>query len=170
MSLPFPEPTTPIEDQREVLLGYLAFYRSVLIDKLDGLDEEALRGSTLPSGWSPLELLNHLTHVECRWLEWGFLGRDVEDPWGDNRDRRWYVDPKISYEELVQRLHEQAALSDAVVRTHSLDEVGAPSERWDGEPPAELGRILLHLLSEYARHLGHLDIVRELADGRIGER
>ncbi len=44
MSLPFPEPTTPIEDPREVLLGYLAFYRSVLVDKLHGLDDEALSG------------------------------------------------------------------------------------------------------------------------------
>jgi hypothetical protein len=35
-------------------------------------------------------------------------------------------------------------------------------------PPA-LERILLHLLQEYARHLGHLDIVSELADGGIGE-
>ena len=70
----------------------------------------------------------------------------------------------------MQRLRDQAARSDAVVRAHDLDEIGAPSERWDGEPPAALGRILLHLLSEYARHVGHLDIVRELADGRTGER
>ncbi len=30
-------------------------------------------------------------------------------------------------------------------------------------------RILFHLLQEYARHLGHLDIVSELAEGQIGE-
>lgn len=169
MSLPFPEPTTPIEDPREVLLGYLAFYRSVLIAKLDGLDDESLRVSSLPSGWSPLELLNHLIHVERRWLEWGFLGLDVGDPWGDNRDGRWHVDTDVTHEELVERLRDQAARSDAVVRSHALEEVGVPGERWDGEPPATLGRILLHLMSEYARHVGHLDIVRELADGRTGE-
>jgi uncharacterized damage-inducible protein DinB len=169
MSLPFPEPTTPNDDQREVLLDYLAFYRSVLVDKLEGLDEEALRVSRLPSGWSPLELLNHLIHVERRWLEWGFEGRDVGDPWGDNRDGRWHVDPGLSLELLVVRLHEQAERSDAVIRAHDLTETGAPGERWEGDPPAALGRILLHLLQEYARHVGHLDIVRELADGRTGE-
>ncbi len=93
MSLPFPEPTTPNDDQRDVLLGYLAFYRSVLVDKLTGLDDEALRVSTLPSGWTPIELLNHLIHVERRWLEWGFEGLDVGDPWADNRDGRWHVEP-----------------------------------------------------------------------------
>ena len=169
MSLPFPEPTTPIDDEREVLLGYLAFYRSVLLDKLDGLDDQALRVSRLPSGWSPLELLNHLTHVEMRWLEWGFEGRDVEDPWGDGLDGRWHVEPELTLKLLAGRLHEQAARSEAVVRRHDLTETGAPGERWEGEPPAGLGRILLHLLQEYARHVGHLDIVREFADGRTGE-
>jgi uncharacterized damage-inducible protein DinB len=169
-SLPFPEPTTPVESLREVLLGYLAFYRSVLLDKLDGLDEEALRESRLPSGWSPLELLNHLTHVERRWLEWGFEGRRLDDPWADTRDDRWYVDPDLDLATLAARLREQAARSEAVARSHDLAETGAPGERWEGEPPAELGRILLHLVQEYARHVGHLDIVRELADGRTGER
>ena len=166
MSLPFPEPTTPIDDQREVLLGYLAYYRSVLVEKIEGLDDEALRASRLPSGWSPVELLNHLTHVELRWLEWGFEGRDVGDPWDDHRDGRWHVAPDLTLPQLVTRLNEQAARSEAVVRAHDLAESGAPGERWEGEPPATLGRILLHLLQEYARHVGHLDIVHELAGGR----
>ena len=166
MSLPYPEPTSPNDDQREVLLDYLAYYRSVLLVKLEGLDDEALRGSRLPSGWSPLELLNHLTYVERRWLEWGFEGADVGDPWGDNRDGRWHVAPDVTLEHLVAELHQQAARSDAVIRRHDLSETGQPGERWDGASPAELGRILLHLLQEYARHVGHLDIVRELADDR----
>ncbi len=32
-----------------------------------------------------------------------------------------------------------------------------------------LERVLLHLVQEYARHAGHLDIVREFIDGTIGE-
>jgi uncharacterized damage-inducible protein DinB len=170
MSLPFPDPTTPIDDRREVLLGYVAYFRSVLVEKLDGLDEEELRGSRLPSGWSPIELLNHLIHVERRWLEWGFEGRDVGDPWGDWRDGRWYVAPDVTLDDLAHRLRDQAERSDAVVRAHDLSDVGAPGERWDGEPPATLERVLLHLVQEYARHVGHLDVVRELAEGRTGER
>jgi hypothetical protein len=47
--------------------------------------------------------------------------------------------------------------------------VGKPSERWDGHDPPTLERILFHLLQEYARHLGHLDIVTELATGQAQE-
>jgi hypothetical protein len=47
--------------------------------------------------------------------------------------------------------------------------VGQPGERWASQPPATLERVLFHLLHEYARHLGHLDIVTELAGGQTGE-
>jgi len=47
--------------------------------------------------------------------------------------------------------------------------VGKPGERWAGADPATLERVLFHLLQEYARHLGHLDIVVELATGLSGE-
>ena len=47
-----------------------------------------LRSSRLPSGWTPLELVKHLRYVELRWLEWGFEGRDVGDPWGDREGDR----------------------------------------------------------------------------------
>ncbi len=53
--------------------------------------------------------------------------------------------------------------------THDLDEVGEPGERWDGADPPTLERVLFHLLQEYARHVGHLDIVAELAGGSTGE-
>ena len=91
MSPPFPEPTAPAADRSEVLVRYLDYFREVLLAKLDGLPDDALRTSRLPSGWAPIELAKHLTFVEMRWLEWGFEGRAVDDPWGDRRDDRWYV-------------------------------------------------------------------------------
>ena len=169
MSRPFPEPTNPRTSRAEVLLEYLAYFRSVLADKLGGLSDADLRGSRLASGWSPLALLKHLTFVERRWLEWGFEGRDVADPWGDSVDGRWTVTDDESLAELVAALAVQAEVSQVIVRDHQLSDVGQPSERWDGEPPATLERILLHLLQEYARHVGHLDVVRELIDGTTGE-
>jgi hypothetical protein len=57
----------------------------------------------------------------------------------------------------------------AVIAAHDLDEAGQPGERWHGEPPATLERVLFHVLQEYARHLGHLDIVCELAGAGSGE-
>ena len=151
------------------MLAYLDYFRSVVLDKLDGLDDADLRTSRLPSGWTPLELLQHLVFVERRWLVWGFLGRPMADPWGDRRDDRWHIAAGVGLPDLVAALSEQAAVTREIVETHDLAEVGQPSERWSGAPPATLERVLLHLLQEYARHVGHLDIVRELVDGRVGE-
>jgi uncharacterized damage-inducible protein DinB len=165
----FPSPTAPAASRAEVHLRYLDYFRAVLVAKLEGLPETELRSSRLPSGWSPLELLKHVTHVEARWLEWGFEGRDIGEPWGDQRDGRWHVSPDDSLPDLVGALEDQAARSRTIVQAHRLNEVGQPGERWDGAPPATLERVLLHLLQEYARHVGHLDVVRELIDGRVGE-
>jgi uncharacterized damage-inducible protein DinB len=166
---PFPSPSTTIADRAQVFLTYLDYFRSRLIDKLEALPERELRSSRLASNWTPVELIHHVRHVERRWLEWGFLGLDVEDPWADNRDDRWYVSPDLSVADLVDGLRAQAARTREIVESHDLAEVGLPGERWDGDEPPTLERILFHLLQEYARHTGHLDIVSELATGSYGE-
>jgi len=167
VSAPFPEPMQPMSS-REALISYLDHFRARVIEKVDALEVDQRGVSHLPSGWTPLELVRHLTYVERRWLVWGFLGEDVGDPWGDQRDGRWSVgdlDPATVVRELI----EQGVTTGRVVRGHDLDEVGAPSERWEGQPPATLERVLLHLLQEYARHLGQLDVVVELVAGELGE-
>jgi uncharacterized damage-inducible protein DinB len=169
MSVPFPEPTTPVTSRAAVFLGYLDYFRSQLVTRLTALPAGELRRSRLPSGWTPIELLRHLTCVELRWLEWGFEGSDVGDPWADDRDGRWYVADDRTLEDLLAELHAQAARTRAVVESHDLAEIGQPGDRWDGADPASLERILFHLLQEYARHVGHLDIVSEIAGGPTGE-
>ena len=169
MSAPFPEATTPAASRAEVFLRYLDYFRSRLVSKLQTLPDDELQRSRLPSGWTPLELAKHLRYVELRWLEWGFEGRDVGDPWGDSEGGRWRVDPDETLATLLAGLREQAARSQAIVEAHDLDEVGKPGERWDGADPATMERVLFHLMQEYARHVGHLDIVTELATGRSGE-
>ena len=169
MAPEFPSPTHPATSRSEVFLRYLDYFRAVLVDKVADLPEHELRTSRLPSGWSPVELVRHLTYVERRWLVWGFEGRDVPDPWGDSRDGRWYVGTDVTLRELLGELDTQAEETRRVVESHDLAETGAPGERWDGEEPATLERVLFHLVQEYARHAGHLDVVRELVDGRTGE-
>jgi hypothetical protein len=70
---------------------------------------------------------------------------------------------------LLAGLRDQAARTRAIVESHDLDDAGKPGDRWDGADPATLERVLFHLLQEYARHLGHLDVVVELATGQSGE-
>jgi hypothetical protein len=169
MSLPFPSPTVPRDSRAEVFLGYLDYFRAVVVDKLDGLPDAVLRGHRLPSGWVPLAVLKHLVHMERRWIVWGFEGEPVAQPWADSRDGRWFLAAEDTLPDLVAALRRQAARTRAVVQAHDLSEAGRPGERWEGAPPATLERVLFHVLQEYARHAGHLDIVRELIDGTVGE-
>jgi uncharacterized damage-inducible protein DinB len=168
-SVPFPECTTPAGSRTEVFLRYLDYFRSRLVGKLAELPEEDLRRSRLPSGWRPLELLKHLRYVERRWLVWGFEGEGVSDPWGDSVDGHWHVGDDESLDDLTKALARQAERSRAIIEAHDLAEVGQPGERWSGNDPATLERVLFHLLQEYARHVGHLDIVCEIATGGTGE-
>ena len=165
----FPSPTLPIPSRAEVFVTYLDYFRSGVIARVEGLYEVESRSSRVASGWTPLELLRHLTFVEMRWLEWGFEGRGVAEPWGDNHDGRWHVRAEESLGELTSALQAQGERSRSVIESHDLSEIGQPGPRWNGAEPPTLERILFHLLQEYARHLGHLDIVAELADGSVGE-
>jgi uncharacterized damage-inducible protein DinB len=182
MTVPYFSSTTdPGSSEAEVFLRYLEYFRSQLAVRLTGMPEVALRTSRLPSGWTPIELLQHLIYVERRWLEWGFEGREIGDPWADERDERrsgekradgdrhWYVPDEITLDELLEALDAQAGRTAAIVGAHDLSDVGQPGERWGGNDPATLERVLFHVLQEYARHTGHLDVVSELAGGPVGE-
>jgi uncharacterized damage-inducible protein DinB len=164
------EPPRSLEDPREILLQQLSFYRATLLSKLDGLSEDQLTTSILPSGWSPLGLLKHLVFVERRWMQWGFEAEQVPDPWGDHdpRSEGWLLQPDDSLYVLTERLGQIAIRTEAVVSQAELTERARLGGRFSTDPPT-LGWILAHLLQEYARHVGHLDVVRELMDGSVGE-
>jgi uncharacterized damage-inducible protein DinB len=176
MTPPLSEPPKHLGDQTQLFLEYLDYYREVVARKLDGLSEDELRTSRLPSGWTPLELLKHLVYMERRWLRWGFTAEPVDAPWGDNAgddpEAGWQVGPDETLGLLVASLHAGGRRTREIVTAASgLDQPAALGGRFaDGssEPPT-LVWILFHVLQEYARHAGHLDIVRELADGETGE-
>ncbi|MBB2942672.1 putative damage-inducible protein DinB [Actinoplanes lutulentus] len=169
MSIEFPSPSVPADGRAEVFVRYLDYYRETLLSKVAELSSLELRTSRLPSGWTPLELLKHLRHVERRWIVWGFEGVLVPDPWADRRDDRWHVSPAETLESLTAELREQGSHTSSVALSHDLSEVGRPGPRWDGAAPATLERVLFHLLQEYARHTGHIDVVTELAGSPVGE-
>lgn len=162
----FPEPNAPAASRADVFLTYLGYFRARMVEKVRSLPAGEQRSSRLPSGWTPLELLNHIRHVERRWIEWRFEGHPLTDPWADERNGRWHAPGPL--EELVAALEAQAEHTESVVRSTDLSARGEPGPGWQGEP-ATLERILFHLLQEYARHLGHLDIAVELAGSRPGE-
>jgi uncharacterized damage-inducible protein DinB len=164
----FPEPRGGLSDPASLFARYLAFYRETVVRKALSLSDEAQRTSVLPSGWTPLEMLSHLAHMERRWMVWGFLGEDVAEPWGDRAEDRWHVRDDVSMSDVVAMLHEVGDKTTAVLAEHSLDEVAPPGPRFEHETPS-LSWICFHVLQEYARHAGHLDVAVELAGGEVGE-
>lgn len=165
------EPPRHLGEPAAVLAAQLELHRARLLRAVEGLTEAQLRTSLLPSGWTLLELLVHLTAVERRWLVWGFRGEPVADPWRDaGRDGRWRVPAGATPQDVVAGLRAQWQVSRAVVAGVPLTARAATGGRFARpEDAPTLGWILLHLLQETARHVGHADVVRELLDGRVGE-
>ena len=150
---------------------YLEWVRSDIIDGVVGLTDEDQRTPRVSSNWTPIELLSHVLHMEQRWFVWGFLGDPVAEPWGDwdvadpgSQDGRWQVPLTVTAEDLAERLRAIGARTTAILREHPLDAVAATGGRFTDDPPT-LEWICFHVLAEYARHAGHLDIVVELGTG-----
>jgi uncharacterized damage-inducible protein DinB len=161
--------TPPAWDERSQLTTFLDYARDTARAKCEGVSQEDARKAPLPG--SPLMTLcgviNHLRWVEYWWFQVIFLGEEDEGPWTDedpDREMRIAVDVPIS--DLLARYEEQSARYRKLVAGHSLDDTAERTIR-DGRHP-DLRWILLHLVEETARHNGHLDILRELADGRTG--
>ncbi|MFC8722101.1 DinB family protein [Kitasatospora sp. NPDC057198] len=163
-------PGVEVSDPHGLLLGYLDWYRHALMRKVAGLSDDQLRTPVEPLGWSPLGLIKHLGWVERRWMRWGFAAEDLlaYPPGGDEAE--WNVPAEQptgsvldAYRAEVER--SRALAADAVLTDSAR--IGGRFRRPEDAPT--LGRILFHLLQEYARHVGQLDVARELIDGQTGE-
>jgi uncharacterized damage-inducible protein DinB len=167
------EPQPGPRDEAGLFAEYVGFFRQTVVEKCRSLPEPELRRPLLPSGWTPLELLQHLAYMERRWFTWGFRGEAVPDPWGDSQgspDASWHVPADRSLEDVLTMLDDQAARTAAVLADAPLDAVAATTGRFaDAEQVPNLRWICFHVLQEYARHAGHLDVVVELAGGHVGE-
>jgi uncharacterized damage-inducible protein DinB len=158
------DPPATESDPRKLLLRYLDWYREALLRKVEGLSDERLRAPVDPLGWSPLGLIQHLGWVERRWMRWGFAAEDVR-PYPDDE---WRADAPTS--QVLTTYQAEVARSRELAITHPLDAPSRIGGRFrDAATAPTLGRILFHLLQEYARHVGHLDVARELIDGVTGE-
>lgn len=155
-------------DPGRLLVGYLRWYRAALLRKLDGLTDAQLRTPLPPMGWAPLALVQHLGWMEQRWLVWGFRGERVPARPVGGVAAEWRVGRPAA--EVLAEYAARTARSDAVLDAAAFTDPSAVGGRFTAAATAPpLGRILVHMVQEYARHVGQLDIVRELVDGRTGE-
>ena len=159
--------------ERVALLRYLAAQRVAVLAVVDGLDEVSLRRSVVPSGWTSLGLLEHLGHAERFWAQAVLAGEVAALPWNGEPEGEW--DPGAALisahetAEVIAFYRDQCARTDAVVAGLELDDRPPGVHRADlPARVADVREVLLHLIEETARHAGHLDIARELLDGRTG--
>jgi uncharacterized damage-inducible protein DinB len=152
-------------DERTTLLGLLRRQRDLVAWKVRDVPDEVLRSVATPTGLTLHGVVRHLTNVERSWIRDVFAGETglTYDWTEDDPDGELHVPKNIAMAELLADYAAEAERCDAVIAAAgSLDEVSAQRD-------SSLRWILLHLVEETARHLGHLDLLREQADGGVGE-
>ena len=163
---------SPTGDERELLPGYLQWQRETFVLKCEGLDAEQLaRQSLPPSRISLLGLIRHLSDVERYWFRDVMAGLDAPRRYRspDDIDGEWtgaLADPAL-VDEAWARWREEAAWGDRFIAEATDFDVLSRRERDGGR--LNLRTVVLHLIEEYARHIGHADILREQIDGRVGQ-
>ena len=148
---PLPEANS---DERELLLGWLTWLREAVLRKIDGLNEVGARWTPDGKLISLLGIVNHVTHVEWRWIE----GEETE-----RLDVEFRPDAELTVASAVAAYRARGASTNAYVRATPLTQ---PTRNDDG---TDLRFVVLHLINETARHAGHADATRELLDGVTGE-
>ena len=163
-------------DEVAAVLGELDRVRSYIAWKCGGLDAAGLRATLGPSTMTLGGLLKHLALVEDAHFAKLMFNREPGPPW-DGVD--WDADPDWEWRTAADDTPEQlmSGWEQAVDRSRAivadaladggLDHVGAYVSS-NGESP-NLRRMLLDLIEEYARHVGHADLIRESVDGLTGE-
>jgi hypothetical protein len=155
--------------EREALLGYLDSQRRHVLGILEGLSEDDLRRPVLPTGWSCVQLVNHLTFDDERFWFQGVVAADpavIAEVDGAEEDG-WHIDPDASPSSILRGYQKQIERSNELLAQTELD---APPGWWPsffGEWRLDDTReVILHVLVETSVHAGHLDAARELIDGK----
>ncbi|HWS58238.1 MAG TPA: DinB family protein [Actinotalea sp.] len=152
--------------ETRALLSTLDAQRRHVLGILEGLSDADLRRAVLPSGWSCLGLVRHLAlDVERFWFRAVVAGERVELESGDGA---WRVGADVPAQAVLDLYRREARLADAIIEATPLDAAPAwwPADVFGDLPRRDLRETALHVITETACHAGHLDVVRELIDGR----
>ncbi len=148
------------DDERVLLVQWLDYLRGGVIRKADGLDDERARWTPDGHLLSVVGIINHLTRVEWRWIDGGFLGAEVA------RDESEFRPAALPVADAVAAYEARGAATNAIILEGPLTR---RAEQASWAKGADLRFVALHLLNETARHAGHADATRELMDGAVGE-
>lgn len=165
-------------DEAATLLGYLDYQRCTLAWKCRGLGAAGMRAATAASTMTLGGLLMHMAYVEDHWsarVLWD-RGKNSQPPWDTvdwdaDVDWEWNQSHARTPEDIIAIWRASVDRSDQLFR-RAVTEIGlggAAREVWPDESAPSVRWILAHLVEEYARHIGHADLLREAVDGTTGE-
>lgn len=156
--------------EKQSLHASLDRIRDAMLWKLEGLSDDQIRRPMVPSGTTLLGLVKHEGSVEFGWFCETFEHESEWIPWdpsdcdGDAR-----IGPDETTAEVLAYFERSRVATDRVIRTVDLDQrVATVPGMWTGAD-VSLRWIMVHVLEGAARHAGHMDIMRELIDGQVGE-
>ena len=141
--------------------AWLTHLRESAIFKLEGLDADQLRWRPKPDANSLGAIVVHLGYAERLWVRVFFAGQAMDMTW---RQHMFELPDGWTVDEVVGFYRAETTAADAVLDTAPSFDVAAASEA----RPTTLRWVVTHVIEETARHVGHMDITRELLDGRTG--
>ncbi|HEY1827368.1 MAG TPA: DinB family protein [Acidimicrobiales bacterium] len=160
LHVPRPSETAPA-DEMTMTRGWLTHLRESALFKLEGLDDEQLRWRPAPTANSLGVIVVHLGYSERLWLRAVFAGEEMDMGW---RQHMFELPDGWSVDDVAAFYRAETTAADAVLdgaASFDLPSLGPLR-------PTTLRWAVLHLIEETARHAGHMDITRELLDGRTG--
>jgi hypothetical protein len=173
-----PRETGPtLGDERTTLVEQMRCARITLEMKCEGLDASAMAQRAVPpSTMSLLGLVRHLAEMERATFREMMAGQDVPKLYCSDTDRDADFDGAVADPEVVAQAWaawraEVAFAERFVAEAESLDITGDDplNKHGSGGGQMSLRETLIGMIWEYARHLGHADLLRERIDGRIGQ-
>ncbi|MHA3702188.1 mycothiol transferase [Jatrophihabitans sp. YIM 134969] len=163
-------------DEQAAVVGELERLRSYVAWKCGGLDAEGMRKTLGPSTMTLGGLLKHLALVEDFHFSQMLFNRPPGPPWDTvdfdaDPEWEWRTAADDSPEDLMamwtSAVEKSRVITAGALAEGGMDHLGAYVSG-SGESP-NMPRILMDLVEEYARHVGHADLLRENVDGLVGE-
>src|SRR5262245_54704249 len=168
------DPVSDLKEPKAALGHYLQSNRDALLWKLDGLGERDLRMPRTPTGTNLIGIVKHVANIEI-----GYFGDTFGREWPTPEERvapelfdtdpqaDWYATDEETCHGLIDLYRRVWVFADATINELPLDAVGrVPWWRED----VSLERMIVHVIVDLSRHVGHADIIREEIDGAIGLR
>jgi len=170
--LPLDPEKLPAGDEAALLHPFLDWYRVILIRKAEGTSEAGSH-VRLPPELTLLGLVRHMAEVERSWFRRRFTAQDAPPLYytDDDEDGDFHPSATDTMTDALVALRAEIAYARNATAGVPMDTLAAAiplSQRIAGWQPS-LRWILIHMIEEYARHCDHADLLRQAADGSVGD-